>query len=301
MILTQSPVSETLGPDPVQPNVRAFVHALRALGYEEGRNLVIERRSAEGKFERFGEIAAKLVGLKVDVILSAGLDELIQELKRATSTLPIVMAASFNPVETGLVASLARPGGNVTGMTHHAGPEIEAKRLQMLKEAVPEATRVAFLGPNTTWAGGEGQGVRAAAQKLGVTLILAEYTPTSFADAFAQISREQPQALFVARHPAAFINRQLIAEFAAARRLPGMYPFRQMAEAGGLIAYGANTTDLWRRAAGHVDKILKGTKPADIPVEQPTKFELVINGKTAKALGITMPPTLLTLADEVIE
>jgi putative tryptophan/tyrosine transport system substrate-binding protein len=294
------PVSDLAGPEPVNPFARVFVHAMRDLGYVEGRNLVLEHRSAGGRWERFDEILTGLVARKVDVIVTIGNDMTLAA-TRVTSAVPIVMAGSTDPVEAGIVTSLARPGGNVTGLTFNTGPGFEAKRLQLLKEAVPEATRVAYLVTKTEWEGLQGTGVRAAAPTLGVTLVHAEHTPTHYADAFALITREKPHALFVSRHGSNYVHRQLIADFAVEQRLPSMFPYRENVEAGGLMSYGLNLPDQWRRAAGHVDKILRGTKPADIPVEQPTKFELVINGKTAKVLGITIPPTLLNLADEVIE
>jgi putative ABC transport system substrate-binding protein len=276
------------------------VHALRDLGYVEGQNLVLERRSAEGKFERFGEIVVELVGRRTDVIAITGV-ELAQEAKRVTTAVPIVMVGSIDPVRAGIVTSLARPGGNVTGLTINPGPEFEAKRMQLLKEVVPKASRVAYLGVADDWDSNEGKAVRAAVLTMGVTLVHARHTPVHYADAFALITRERPHALFVARNPAVYANWQLIADFAISHRMPGMYPWREFVEAGGLMSYGVSTPDLFRRAAGYVDKILKGAKPADLPVEQPTKFELVINLKTAKALGLTVPPTLLTIADEVIE
>jgi putative ABC transport system substrate-binding protein len=272
---------------------------LRALGYVEGQNLVLERRSAEGRFERFGEIVAELVSRKVDVIVTVS--SMANEVKRVTNTVPIVMATSVDPVGGGIVASLARPGGNITGLTTNPGPEFGAKQLQLLKEALPDASRVAFLGLANDWESHEGKAVRAAARTLGVTLVHAEHTPIHYADAFALITRDRPDALFVTRNSANYANRQLIADFAVERRMPGMYPYREFVAAGGLMSYGVSVPDLFRRAAGYVDKILKGAKPADLPVEQPTKFELVINLKTAKALRLTIPPALLARADEVIE
>jgi putative tryptophan/tyrosine transport system substrate-binding protein len=301
LVLGVAPIPTMTGPDPIDPVVRAFVHGLRDLGYHEGKNVIIERRSAEGKFERFDEILAELVAGKVDIILAGGPPELLQAARRATSLLPIVMAAGYNPVETGIVPSLARPGGNMTGLTSHTGPEIEAKRLQMLKEAVPEASRIAFLGLKSVWESLDGASVRAAAQQLGVTLLHAEHTPTHYADAFAFIIHERPHGLFVARQGANFANRHRIADFAVAQRVPSISPYREIVAAGGLMSYGASNPDLFRRAAVYVDKILKGAKPADLPVEQPTIFELVINGRTAKALGLTIPPALLAFATEVIE
>jgi putative ABC transport system substrate-binding protein len=276
------------------------VHGLRDLGYVEGQNLVLERRSAEGKFERFGEIVAELVGRGTDVIATTGV-EMAKEAKRVTTAVPIVMTGSVDPVRAGIVTSLARPGGNVTGLTINTGPEFEPKRIQLLKEVAPEASRVAYLGAADDWDSHEGKALRAAARTMGVTLVHAQHTPVHYADAFTLITRERPHALFVARHPANYANRQLIADFAIEHRMPGMYPWREFVEAGGLMSYGVRVPDLYRRAAGYVDKILKGAKPADLPVEQPTRFELVLNLKTAKALGITIPPTLLARADEVIE
>jgi putative ABC transport system substrate-binding protein len=300
LIITTSPVSEMAGPDPSHPSTRAFVHALRDLGHVEGRNLVLERRSAEGKFERFGEIVAELVGHRTDVIATVGV-EMAKAAKRVTTTVPIVMAGTIDPVSAGIVTSLARPGGNITGLTINPGPEFEAKRMQQLKEVVPEASRVAYLGVADDWDSDEGKAVRAAVRTMGIALVHARHTPVDYAEAFALITRERPHALFVARNPANFANRQLIVDFAIEHQMPGMYPYRELAEAGGLMSYGASVPDLFRRAAGYVDKILKGAKPADLPVEQPTKFELVINLKTAKALGLNISPTLLARADEVIE
>jgi putative ABC transport system substrate-binding protein len=211
------------------------------------------------------------------------------------------MANSSDPVAQGLVASLAHPGANITGFTGNTGPEFEAKRLELLREVAPNAMRVAYLGLKLDWESPAAIGVRNAATGLGMTLLHAEHTPSNYDDAFAFIAREQLQGLFVARNPWNFSNRRAITGFAADRRMPTVYPTREFAEVDGLICYGPNLFDLYRRAAGHVDKILKGAKPADLPVEQPTKFDLVINFKTARALGLTIPPTLLALAGEVIE
>ena len=300
LLFATIPVADLAGPDPIDPIARAFVHGMRELGYVEDRNLVLEWRSAGGRWERFDAILTELVARKVDAIVTIGNDMTLAA-KRVTTTVPIVMAGSTDPVEAGIVASLARPGGNVTGQTFNTGPEFEAKRLQLLKEALPEAIRIAFLVMKAEWEGLQGTSVRAAAKKLGVTLILAEHTPMDYAAAFAQIIREKPHALFVARHGANYTNRQLIADFAVEQRLPGMYPYREIVEAGGLMSLGLSLPDLWRRATGYVDKILKGAKPADLAVQQPTKFELVINGKAAKALGLAIPPLVLAQADEVIE
>jgi ABC-type uncharacterized transport system substrate-binding protein len=201
----------------------------------------------------------------------------------------------------GLVASLARPGGNVTGVTGTAGPEIEGKRVELLKEALPKIRRVAFLGTKPDWEDPFGKSTQAAARALRVTLLHAEHTPDDYADAFARIVRERPDALLVPNTTSNFARRRLIVDFATKSRLPGMYYVRNFTEAGGLMSYGPDFRDHFRRAAAFVDKILRGAKPADIPVEQPTKFELVINLKTAKALGLTIPQSVLSRADEVIQ
>ncbi len=299
LIFTTVPVSEMAGPEPVDPLVRVFLHTLRSLGYVEGQNLVFERRSAEGKFERFTEIVAELVRLKTDVIVTVG-TPMAQAAKQVTTTVPIVMATSVSPVEAGLVASLARPDGNITGLTNNTGPEIEGKRLELLKDALPRISRVAYLRMKTDWEGPAGESVRAAAKALNVTLLHAEHTPNEYAGAFAVIARQRPDALFVAFSPPAYAHRSLIVEFAVKNRLPGIYASREFVEAGGLMSYGVSVSDLFRRAAGYVDKILKGAKPADLPVEQPTKFELVINLKTAKSLDLTISPSVLFRADEVM-
>jgi putative ABC transport system substrate-binding protein len=288
------------GPEPVHPPTRAFLHTLRSLGYVEGQNLVFERRSAEGKFERFTEIVAELVRLKTDVIVTVS-TPLAQAAKQVTTTVPIVVVRSVSPVEAGLVASLGRPGGNITGLTTNTGPEIEGKRLELLKDALPKISRVAYLRMKTDWEGPLGESVKAAAKALNVTLLHAQHTPNEYADAFAVIARQRPDALLVTDSPPAYAHRHLIVEFTVKNRLPGMYPWREPVEAGGLMSYGVSISDLFRRAAGYVDKILKGAKPADLPIEQPTKFELVINLKTAKALGLTIPQSVLIRADEVIQ
>ena len=302
LILTTSPVSEMAGPEPVHPLARAFVHGLRALGYVEGQNLILERRSAEGRFERFGDIVAELVRLKADVIVTVG-DPMARVAKAVTPTVPIVMASSIDPVGEGIVQSFARPGGNITGLTTLVAADIEAKRLQLLREMVSGVSRVAVLASkeDKEWESPWGKSVRTAAQTLGVTLVLAEFTPHRYTDAFALISRARAEALFVSVSAAAYADRGLIVDFATRTRLPSTFRFREPVELGGLMSYGNNAADAFRRAAGYVDKILKGAKPADLPIEQPTKFELVINLKTAKALGLTIPPSLLLRADQVIE
>jgi len=299
-VLTTALAAEMTGPEPVNPNARAFVQGMRALGYVEGQNLIVERRSAEGNFDRLGEIVTELVSRNSDVIVSAG-NELALRAKRMAPAMPVVFVNSSDPVAAGLADRLSQPGGNITGLTGSTGPEFEAKRLQWLKDTVPGASRIAFLGTRSDWENDEGTSVRAAARVLDMTMILAEHTPTNFADAVALLARERPHAVFVARRPGTYANRKTIVDFAVNQRLPGIYPYREFVEAGGLMSYGASLFDLYRRAAGYVDKILKGARPGDLPVEQPTKFELVVNQNAARLLGLTIPTPILALADEVIE
>jgi len=302
LIAAATPVSEMAGAEPVQPLVKAFVQGLRTLGYVEGQNLTLERRSAEGQYERFGDIVAELVRLKVDVIVTLAHPAALAA-KAVTTTVPIVMAVSVDPVGNGLVRSLAYPGGNITGLTIYVGPEIEAKRLELLREMLPGVSRVAYLGSkeDKDWDSPWGKSVRTAAQGLGVTLVLAEFTPGHYTDAFTLISRARAGGLFIAASPTTYNDRALIVDFADRTRLPSIYANRESVEAGGLMSYGASNRDNFRRAATYVDKILKGAKPADLPIEQPAKFELVINLKAAKALGLTISPSLLARADEVIQ
>jgi|SRR3984957_1269543 len=283
--------------------VTAFLRGLQELGYVDGKNMKFDFYSAEGRFGQIDELAAKVLVTSPDAILAAGggANEIAHAFGRLTRTVPIVMANSSDPAAQGLVESLAHPGGNITGFTGNTGPEFEAKRLQLLREVAPNATRVAYLGLKLDWQSPAAIGVRDAAERLGMTLLHAEHTPSNYDDAFAFIAREQIQGLFVARNPWNFSNRRAIAGFAMDRRMAAVYPTREFAEVSGLICYGPSLIDLYRRAAGHVDKILKGAKPAELPVEQPTKFELVVNLKSAKALEFTIPPTLLALADEVME
>jgi putative tryptophan/tyrosine transport system substrate-binding protein len=300
LIFPSPPVSEMTGPEPVNNGARAFIRALRALGYVEGRNLILERRSAEGRFERFAAIVAELVSLNVDVIVVSS-SPLAQRAREVTTAVPIVLGVGADPVGSGLAQSLARPGGSVTGLTLDVGPEIQGKRLELLKGAVPRASRVAFLGTKRLWDVVYDTSIKAGAQTLGLTVFLAEHTPTEYTSAFTLISRERADALFVAHSSENYAQRRLIVDFATSNRLPSIHAFREAVEVGGLMSYGVNVADLFRRAAGYVDKILKGAKPGDLPIEQPTAFELVINLKTAEALGLTIPPSLLARADQVIE
>jgi ABC-type uncharacterized transport system substrate-binding protein len=282
----------------------AFRQGLRDLGYVEGRNVVIEMRDAEGKFERLPALAAELVALKVDVIVTGGGTPPALAAKQATRTLPIVFASAPDPVTDGLVTSLARPGGNVTGSSN-LNPELVGKCLELLKRAVPGVSRVAVLwhpGASTERTNKEMlKAAEVAARPLGVRLQFVEArSPADFDRAFSDMTRARggltvlPGAMF-------FSERRRLVDLAAKNRLPVVYPQREFVDTGGLMSYGPDLADLFRRAATYVDKILKGTKPADLPVEQPTKFELVINLKTAKALGLTIPQSLLVRADEIIQ
>jgi putative ABC transport system substrate-binding protein len=294
----------------MSPNPRreAFLQGLRDLGYVDGRNIVvdgrnivIEYRDSEGKPERLPALAAELVALKVDVIVTGSTPATVAA-KQATKTLPIVFAAAGDPVMSGLVTSLARPGGNVTGLSL-INPELMGKRLEHLKQVVPEVTRMAVL-----WAGRSGEragndkDAESAARALGMQLQFVEArSPADLDRAFSDMTRARAGALIVWGSNMFNNERTRLVDLAAKNRLPAVYPWREFVDAGGLMAYGANLADLFRRAATYVDKILKGAKPADLPVEQPTKFELIINLKTAKALGLTIPPSLLGRADEVIQ
>jgi ABC-type uncharacterized transport system substrate-binding protein len=299
LVFTTSAVSEMAGRDPIHPLAKSFVQGLSMLGYVQGENLLLEHRSAQGKFDRFPEIMQELVSIPVDVIVTVA-NPMTQAAKGVTGTVPIVMAYSVSPVEHGMVQSLNRPGGNVTGLAMNVGSEIPGKQLQVLKEFLPRISRVAFLHSKEQEAEGVQNG-EAAARKLGITLLPAEHTPTDYTNAFAFITREYPDALVVGASAVNVANRHLIVEFAAQRRLPAMYATREFVNIGGLVSYGVDFHDLFRRAAGYVDKILRGVKPADLPVEQPAKFALAINLKTAKALSLDVPDKVLALADQVIE
>ncbi len=278
-----------------------FAKALRELSWVEGKNLAIEDRWAEGRTERFPALAAELVGLKVDVIVTFSWTAAVAA-KNATATIPIVIVGAGDPVGTGLVQSLAHPGGNVTGLGD-LSTELSAKRLQLLKEAVPKLSRVAVL-----WNAGDGgmtlrmRAIQAASQQLAVTVRpLGVYSLDDFEVAFTAMTQERPDALFVVSDPLVTGNRKRILDFAAKHRLPAMYENRAFMADGGLMAYGPSFDDNFRRAAAFVDKILKGARPADIPVEQPMRLELVVNLKTAKALGLKLPQSILIRADEVIQ
>ncbi len=280
----------------------AFTEGLREHGYIEGQNLVIERRWTEGRLDRSPSLVVELVSLKVDLILAVGAPNALAA-KRATSAIPIVMVYVIGAVEGGLVDSLARPGGNVTGLTFVADLEIVGKHLELLKEAVPKLSRVAvLLTSGNPLNAGYLRDTQAAARALGVTCQVYEVrAPEELEGAFTAMTKARADGLLVLQYPFTFVHARRIADLATKSRLPAVFGFRESVEAGGLIAYAANAPDMFRRAAAFVDKILKGAKPGDLPVEQPTHFDLLINLKTAKALGLTIPQSVLLRADEVIQ
>ncbi|HEU5155108.1 MAG TPA: ABC transporter substrate-binding protein, partial [Gemmatimonadales bacterium] len=271
-------------------------------GYVEGKMFVLELRYGEARAERLPELARELMGLKMDVIVAGGADTATAAVKRESQTIPIVMVNTTDPVGTGFVASLARPGGNITGLSNISS-ELSGKRLELLRETVPGLSRVAVLwNPDVRGAVLDYKGTESAAHSLRMELQSVEVSRAEDLDrAFSAVTSQRAQAVVVLPNPVGFANRPQIASFAQRNRLPSMYPQREYVDAGGLISYGPSLSDLFRRAANYVDKILKGAKPGELPVEQPTKFELVINLKTARALGLTLPPSLLRRADQVIQ
>lgn len=300
-ILTTSPVAEMVGPDPKHPMIRNFVHELRALGYVEGENLILERRSLRGEPDRYLDVIAELVRLETDVIVSAGGTGLFLRAKAVWGSVPVVMFGADNPVPSGLAKSLAHPGGNLTGLLALPGPEIGAKQLQLLKEAIPGLTRVAYLSTKEVWEHAVTRPIREAAPSMGIELLYAEHKPDDLQATFSAIQRMHPEALFVSIGTQSFGQRQQIIEFAKRARLPGIYPFAPMVDLGGLMSYSMSIADLGRRAAHYVDKILKGARPGDLPIEGPSRYTLAINLKTAKELGIVIPQSLLLQADRLIE
>ena len=283
------------------PRMQAFYKALQELGWVEGKNVAFERRWAEGRYERLTDLAIELARLNVDVIVTASTHP-AKAAKSATSAIPIVIMDPGDPVATGLVAGLASPGGNVTGVSSIA-PDLAAKRLEILKETAPKIYRVLILF-NATIPPAEVamKEMTAAAPVLGLQVqSVPVQGPAGFDDAFGMVTRDHAEGLVVFADPLTFSHQQLIVDFAAKTRIAAMFAAREFVDIGGLMSYGPSYPGMFRRGAYYVDRILRGTKPADLPVEQPTKFELVINLKTAKALGLEVPPTLLTRADVVIE
>jgi putative ABC transport system substrate-binding protein len=286
-------------PSGVAPLTGAFRQGLRDLGYVEGKNIAIEYRYAEGKLDRLPDLAAEIVHLKVDVIVVATV-ETIRAAKQATATIPIVMVGSGDPVGLGLIASLARPGGNLTGLSF-ISIELAGKRLELFKEAFPKISRVAVLRRSGPSHEQQVKETEVVAQPLGIQIQSVHVqSPDDFENAFLTVIKGRAGALLILRSPVFRTHLTRIMDFAEKRKLPTMCDDRLFVEAGGLMSYGANTLDFYKRAAVYVDKILKGAKPAELPVEQPTKFEFVVNLKTAKQIGVTIPPNVLARADKVI-
>jgi putative ABC transport system substrate-binding protein len=281
--------------------VGSFRDGLRELGYEEGRNIVIEYRWADGKYERFPTLVAELIAAKVDVIVTAGTPAALA-VKKATTTVPLVMVAVGDPVGTGLVPSLSRPGGNLTGLSSIA-PDLEGKRLDLLREIVPTLSNVAmFFNSLNPFHVASMQQAGTAAKTMGIKLQQHDIRKSEDLDgAFAAVRKERPDALLILADRVFLHNRQRMIDFTEEQHLPNVNAYMELVEAGGLMSYGPSYEDMHKRAAIYVNKIIKGAKPADLPIEQPSKFTFVINLKAAKALGVTMPPSLITLADKVIE
>ena len=287
---------------PTQPAGQAFLDGLRENGFVEGKNIIIERRFAEARPDRYADLVAELIRLEVDVLVTSA-EEATLAAKRATTNIPIVMINVSDPVGQGIVQSLAHPGGNITGVIQDDSPEVAAKRMQFLKDAIPRAAEVAVLtDPDLPYRQVEWQQLDLAAHSLSMMLRRFVVRQASELEgAFAAMGRDHPDALFLTASSLNFVQRRLILELAGKSRLPTMASFREYPEAGGLMSYGNTRTDRFRRAAIYVGKILKGAKPADLPVEQPIKYELVINLRTARSLNLEIPRDLLLVADEVIE
>jgi len=281
--------------------VEPFRQVLRDLGYVEGRNILIEYRWAEGKYERFPTLIAELVAQKVDVIVTAGTPAALA-VKKAAPSVPLVMAAAGDPIGTGLIESLAHPGGNITGLSGMA-VDLEGKRIELLREVIPKLSHLAvFWNPTSPLQVNSEKEVQAAARAFKMKVLsLGVQAPEQFDNAFATIRSERPHALLVLPDRLFLHNRARIMEFATKQHLPGVYAYVELVEAGGLMSYGPSYADMHRRAAIFVDKILKGRKPSDLPVEQPMKFDFVINLKAAKQIGLTIPPNVLARADRVIK
>jgi len=287
-------------PSAVAGRIDAFRQGLRERGYEEGKNIIIEYRYGEGKLDRTRALAAEMIRLKLDVIVTAGPTD-TRVAKQATTTVPIVMAQDSDPIGSGLIASLARPGGNITGLASLA-PELSGKQIQLLKEIVPKLSHVGLLGNSLN--PGNAQALKEVELAAGAFKVQLQYldiqSPDDIESAFSILRKERAGAFTVLRNPVASTHRKRIVDLATKNHLPAMYVTPEWVEVGGLMSYAPDVQDNWRRAATYVDKILKGAKPADLPVEQPKKFEFIINLKAAKQIGLTIPPNVLARADKVI-
>ena len=299
-IVGVTPLANLSGAHPRHPVTRGFLEELQQLGYVEGKNLVLERRSAEGRPERYTPILAELRAGMMDVIVIPGTPELVRLAIKASTSVPIVSYSLIEPVKLGLVTSLAHPSGNLTGVAIITGFENEAKRIELLKETIPGASRIAYLAAQSQPAEIRAV-VTEAARSLGMQLSFVTIAPTDFARTQAEILRHRPDALVASLSGATYGRREEIVRFVLEAHLPGVFPYGEMADAGGLVSYSVDVSDLGRKAARYVDKIFKGAKPGDLPIERPTKFELTVNLKTARALALTIPRSILLRADRVIE
>lgn len=299
-LATTSSLAELTGPDPVNPAFRAFVHRLRELGHVDGRNLSLDVRTLAGDWSRTDAIASEFERRGTEVIVLAT-SALVPAVRKAAPNTPIVMLVGSHILQSGLVQSLARPGGNITGLGVDVDTDVEAKRLEMLLELRPGVRRVAYLGSKEDLDGIYGQRVQATAQRLRITLIHAASNPEGFAAAFSQVTRERPDALLVAHGPVAYGHRRQIGELSAASGVPSSCAHGEAVAHGCLISYGASLAHVLRRAADYVDRILQGDRAGDLPIEQPTVFELVVNARTARALGIELPRSILLRADRIVE
>ena len=298
LIFSTTPVAEMQGPDPVAPDARVFVHALRDRGWLDGQTVVIERRSAEAKWDRVPALFADVVRQEPDVLVTTSL-RMVRAARDATTTIPIVMYMS-DPVGRGLAATLARPGGNVTGLDIDVTPDLVAKRVQLLKETIPGLARLAVLSGSASPP--RLQQAQALIKPLGIALVpLDAESDAKLEGALQTMARDRPDAVMVDDIASFYDWRGRIVEFVSRQRLPTLGPWREFAESGAVMAYGYNTFDLLRQQAGYVDRILRGAKPADLPIERPSRFDFVVNRKTARALGITLPPSILAQATELID
>ena len=298
ILITPTP-AEFTGPDPINPAVRGFVHGLRDLGYVNGKTVIIDIRSIESQLKRLEGIVADLVRLKTDVIVCSG--SLTPRVAKLAPGVPIVMPGSVSSVGTDLIESYARPGGNVTGITMDAGPDLEAKRLSLLLEILPGARRVAYVGPNAQWESAYGGKFRSAARALNVAVINATAKVPDYSVAIERIRKENANAIFVSAASQNYGYRDQIGELLRTIGVPSTCAWGELADAGCMMSFGVDVPYAFRSLAGYVDKILRGAKPGDLPIEQPTKFEFVVNLKTAKTLGLSVPQAILVRADRVIE
>ena len=298
--ISVAPMSDLKGPGRSAP-IRTFVNRLGELGYIEGRNLHLDFYTLEGRFERIPAVLSEIVRSKANVIFSSNQPVVSDQNLPATAGIPVVMLATWNIAASGAAQTLARPGGSVTGFIVDVDEAVEAKRLELLREAIPRVKRVAYLAGPTLWDSPAGKRVRDATQRLGLSVFHAAYDGSDIQDGFAAIEREKPDAVFVPAGSTTFAHRQRIGEFVVAKRLPCIAGAKEIVESGCLMSYGVDVNEILRNAAGYVAKILEGAKPGDLPIQQPTKFELVVNMKAAKVLGIKIPQSILLRADRVIE